>query len=34
MIPSLIAFPLAGSLIDAGDAYTPIAAVITTLTMV
>ena len=34
MIPSLIAFPLAGLLIDAGAAYTPIAAFITTLTMV
>ncbi len=34
MIPSLIAFPLAGSLVDAGAAYTPIAAFITTLTMV
>ncbi|TDO92135.1 hypothetical protein DFR79_10739 [Halanaerobium saccharolyticum] len=34
MIPSLIALPLAGSLIDAGASYTPIAAFITTLTMV
>ena len=34
MVPSLIAFPLAGSLVDAGASYTPIAAFITTLTMV
>ena len=34
MIPSLIALPLAGSLIDAGASYTPVAAFITTLTMV
>lgn len=34
MVPSLIAFPLAGSLIDSGASYTPIAAFITTLTMV
>lgn len=34
MIPSLIALPLAGSLIEAGASYTPIAAFITTLTMV
>ncbi|NLJ81063.1 MAG: permease [Firmicutes bacterium] len=34
MVPSLIAFPLAGSLLDAGAGYTPIAAFITTLTMV
>ncbi|HHY10413.1 MAG TPA: permease, partial [Firmicutes bacterium] len=34
MIPSLISFPLAGSLIDSGAAYTPIAAFLTTLTMV
>jgi uncharacterized membrane protein YraQ (UPF0718 family) len=32
MIPSLIALPLAGSLIDAGVSYTPVAAFITTLT--
>jgi uncharacterized membrane protein YraQ (UPF0718 family) len=30
----LIALPLAGSLIDAGASYTPVAAFITTLTMV
>lgn len=34
MIPSLIALPLAGSLIYAGASYTPVAAFITTLTMV
>lgn len=34
MIPSLIALPLAGSLIDAGASYTPVAAFVTTLTMV
>lgn len=34
MIPSLIALPLAGSLIEAGASYTPVAAFITTLTMV
>lgn len=34
MIPSLVALPLAGSLIEAGASYTPIAAFITTLTMV
>jgi len=34
MIPSIIALPLAGSLIDAGASYTPVAAFITTLTMV
>ncbi len=34
MIPSLIALPLAGSLVDAGASYTPVAAFITTLTMV
>src|SRR6056297_3520743 len=34
MIPSMIALPLAGSLIDAGASYTPVAAFITTLTMV
>jgi uncharacterized membrane protein YraQ (UPF0718 family) len=34
MIPSLIALPLCGSLVDAGASYTPIAAFITTLTMV
>lgn len=34
MIPSLVALPLAGSLIDAGASYTPVAAFITTLTMV
>ena len=34
MIPSLVALPLAGSLIEAGASYTPVAAFITTLTMV
>ena len=34
MIPSLIALPLAGSLIDGGASYTPVAAFVTTLTMV
>lgn len=34
MIPSLLALPLAGSLIDAGASYTPVAAFVTTLTMV
>jgi len=34
MIPSMIALPLAGSLIEAGASYTPVAAFITTLTMV
>lgn len=34
MIPSLIALPLAGSLVEAGASYTTIAAFITTLTMV
>ncbi len=34
MIPSLIALPLAGSLIEGGASYTPVAAFITTLTMV
>jgi len=34
MIPGLIALPLAGSLIDAGASYTPVAAFITTLTMI
>lgn len=34
MIPSIIALPLAGSLVDAGASYTSIAAFITTLTMV
>jgi len=34
MIPSLIALPMAGSLIDAGASYTPVAAFVTTLTMV
>src|SRR6056297_3458367 len=34
MIPSIIALPLAGSLIDAGASYTSVAAFITTLTMV
>ncbi len=34
MIPSLIALPLAGSLVDAGASYTPVTAFITTLTMV
>src|SRR6056297_1714985 len=34
MIPSLVALPLAGSLIEAGASYTPIAAFVTTLTMV
>ncbi len=34
MIPSLIALPLAGSLVDAGASYTPVAAFVTTLTMV
>lgn len=34
MIPSLIALPLAGSLVEAGASYTPVAAFITTLTMV
>lgn len=34
MIPSLVALPLAGSLVEAGASYTPIAAFITTLTMV
>ncbi len=34
LIPSLVALPLAGSLVEAGASYTPIAAFITTLTMV
>ncbi len=34
MIPSLIALPLAGSLVEAGASYTSVAAFITTLTMV
>jgi uncharacterized membrane protein YraQ (UPF0718 family) len=34
MIPSLIALPLAGSLVDNGASYVPIAAFITSLTMV
>ncbi|MFW6016934.1 MAG: permease [bacterium] len=34
MIPSLLALPIAGSLIDAGASYTPVAAFVTTLTMV
>ena len=34
MIPSLVALPLAGSLIEAGASYTPVTAFITTLTMV
>lgn len=34
MIPSLVALPLAGSLIEAGASYTPVAAFVTTLTMV
>ena len=34
MMPSLIALPLAGSLIDGGASYTPVAAFVTTLTMV
>ena len=34
MIPSLIALPLAGSLIDNGASYMPIVAFITSLTMV
>ena len=34
LIPSLVALPLAGSLLEAGASYTPIAAFITTLTMV
>ena len=34
MIPSLVALPLAGSLVEAGASYTPVAAFITTLTMV
>ncbi len=34
MIPSLIALPLAGSLVKAGASYTTVAAFITTLTMV
>jgi uncharacterized membrane protein YraQ (UPF0718 family) len=34
MIPSLIALPLAGSLVDSGASYMPIVAFITTLTMV
>ncbi|MFW6381628.1 MAG: permease [Bacillota bacterium] len=34
MIPSLIALPLAGSLVEAGASYTPITAFIITLTMV
>jgi len=34
MIPSIIALPLAGSLIEGGASYTPVAAFITTLTMV
>ncbi|MGM0603981.1 MAG: permease [Bacillota bacterium] len=34
MIPSLIALPFAGSLLEAGASYTPVAAFITTLTMV
>lgn len=34
MIPSLIALPLAASLVEAGASYTPVAAFITTLTMV
>lgn len=33
-IPSLVALPLAGSLVDAGANYMPVAAFITTLTMV
>jgi len=34
LIPSIVALPLAGSLIEAGASYTPVAAFITTLTMV
>lgn len=34
MIPSMIALPLVGSLIEAGASYTTIAAFVTTLTMV
>lgn len=34
LIPSIVALPLAGSLVEAGASYTPIAAFITTLTMV
>ncbi|MFO7815733.1 MAG: permease [Halanaerobiales bacterium] len=34
MIPSMIALPLVGSLIDAGASYTTVAAFVTTLTMV
>lgn len=34
MIPSMIALPLAGSLVEAGASYTTIAAFVTTLTMV
>ena len=34
LIPSLVALPLAGSLVEAGASYTTVAAFITTLTMV
>jgi len=34
MIPGIIALPLAGSLVDSGASYVPVAAFITTLTMV
>ena len=34
MIPSLLALPMAGSLIESGASYTPVAAFVTTLTMV
>ena len=34
MIPNLVSIPLAGSLVESGASYTPIAAFLTTLTMV